>query len=245
MKRFKKTFKLIIFKKFRTATSLIKLALLLVLALSATETIAQQNNLVIDRKPTEYDEIDIKYSLRTMEILRKGTENQKTETIRKIKASSENYIPPVFFVLAGVLYEQGKKEEAIFWLNAGRLRGQYDVNRCADKDAGKSVYLITLQVPRKLIGEQYNVKKLLRQIVHKVIKWDETTPYHYDHRWPNLHTMTAYSLNLVKDIKVKPLSLPKEQWPKIAKETRENFIINMEKNIEEFTRESQYKDLDE
>jgi hypothetical protein len=245
MKYIQRVRKLTIAEKFKTTAVLFALTLFSVLTLSVNEISAQQKNLVIDRKPTEYDEINIKFSLRTMDILRKGTENQKTETIKRIIASSENYIPPVFFVLAGVLYEQGKKEEAIFWLNAGRLRGQYDVNRCADKDAGESVYLMTLQVPRKLIGEQYEDQKLLREIVQKVIKWDETTLYHYDHRWPNLHTMTAYSLNLVKDIKVKPLSLPKEQWPKIAKETRENFIINMEKNIEEFTRQSQYKDLDE
>lgn len=176
-------------------------------------------------KPTgEFAKIDIAPVHKAMDTLKKGTEAEKAKLIADIKASPQNYAPPVFYLLSAVLFEKGEKDDAAFWFYAGQLRGRFDANICADVSARQAISVLNMNFGTPI--NQYTLKDIpkLEKLVDKVVAWDEKTPYNYDHRWINLHGMGAMISGLdPKDQKRQELSLPKEQWEKIAVDTRKTY----------------------
>ena len=59
-------------------------------------------------------------------------------------------------------------------------------------------------------------------------------PYNYDHRWINLHGLGAITVssNSTGKTIVKPLSLPENEWPALAKQQRDQYISDFNKAVE-------------
>ncbi|WP_079214552.1 hypothetical protein [Herbaspirillum robiniae] len=128
-----------------------------------------------------------------------------------------------------MLYQQGKTDEAIFWLSAARLRANYDALRCADASARPAARAIMSVVPRELLRTQFDDLPKLRRIVDEVVRWDEATPHNYDQRWINLHgdeTDAGAAGNA-------PQSLPHGEWPALAAKARADYVASLDAAIRE------------
>lgn len=169
----------------------------------------------------DYASIDTK-PLAVMEKLNKTTAHESDSLIQQIEQHSENYPPPVFFSLANLLYRQGNGDDAIFWYNAGKLRGDFDADRCADISAKDAVQVMVMSMPIALRKSQFNDLDKLQTIIEKVIKWDKDTPYDYDYRWINLHGMDAMGSSL-GDASGKPMTVPRETWDNLALKNRDQY----------------------
>lgn len=177
----------------------------------------------------EYAKIDVRLTKETMEILAKApaAAAERQKAIEKIKASPDKYAPPVFYALSQALFQEGKKDAAVFWFYTGQLRARFDANRCADGSARQAVAVLNNQYGTPI--DQYTSQDIpkLEALVPRVVKWDRKTPHHYDHRWINLHGMGAMLKGLGAnnpDSKSDPLSLPKEQWSEISEKTRADYL---------------------
>ena len=175
----------------------------------------------------EYTQIDTRLARDTIQTLAKGAPTEKQNAVASITTHPDNYAPPVFYALSHALFQEGKKDEGAFWFYAGQLRARFDANRCADVSARQAVGALN-QSYGSLIN-QYALQDIpkLESLVLKVIEWDKNTPHNYDHRWINLHGMSAMMSGL--GTKVAPgapatLSLPKDQWDSIAEKTRDDYL---------------------
>src|SRR6185312_4009701 len=83
--------------------------------------------------PAAYQNIDVRLLIDTVKALREAKGDALGTVVGSITNHSENFAPPVLYVLSSVLFEQGKKDEAVFWFYAGQLRGRIDANICADR----------------------------------------------------------------------------------------------------------------
>jgi WD40 repeat protein len=189
------------------------------------------NNVTIVPKG-EYAAIDTKPIEATMLKLRNTVGHENDDLIHDIEQHSDKYAPPVFFVLADLLYRQGNLPDAIFWFNAGRLRAEFDAARCADVSARDAVSVLVMETPVDLRKAQFNNVDQLRSIIQKVIQWDATTPYNYDYRWINLHGMNAMESGLGQTVaSSQPLSLPESTWTGLAKKNREDYAKGLEEAV--------------
>ena len=183
----------------------------------------------------EYAQINTHKGIDAIQTLIKGSAAEKQEVIARVTAQPQNFEPPVFYALAQALFQNGKKDEAAFWFYAGQLRGRFDANRCADISARQAVTVLNQTYGTPI--NQYTFQDIpkLEALVLKVIAWDKSTPYNYDHRWINLHGMNAMISGLSpKDASVQTaaVSLPKEQWPAIAEKTRNDYLSAFKQAME-------------
>jgi len=65
--------------------------------------------------PGNYADIDAKGTMDTMRVLVQGTTAEQESLARQITGHSDQYAPPVFYVLAAVLMRGGQPEDALFW----------------------------------------------------------------------------------------------------------------------------------
>ena len=204
----------------------------LVVSPAAAETVTH----IIPRKG-EYAAIDVDLMNKTIQILGKGSSEERQEAIGKITASPENYAPPVFYLLSNILFQDGKKDEGAFYFYAGQLRARFDANRCADMSAREAVDVLNGMFGPMINKYTFQDVSRLEEIIVKVVEWDRTTPHHYDHRWINLHGLNAVRTALDTDdpnAKSTALSLPKEQWDGIAEQTRADYLTGFKKAIAEW-----------
>jgi hypothetical protein len=189
-----------------------------------------------------FAQIDTRKTLEVVEDMSSQDPRRVSRAIAKIIAGPGKFQPPALFALAASLHKQGKAEEAIFWLNAGRVRARFDANRCADVSARQAVRVISMQMPADLIKEQFKDLERFRSLVVKAIEWDRGTPHDYDHRWINLHGMGAMISGLEneasEDRKPAETSLPEEQWPAIAEQTREEYLRGLDEVIADLRNKS-------
>ena len=170
-------------------------------------------------------QIDVRLLNETVEILTKGTAEARQQVIERIKAYPENFAPPVFYVLSAVLFNDGKKDEALFWFYAGQLRARFDANRCADVSAEGAVELLNDQFGPPINRYAFRDIPTLEKLVPRVVDWDQKTPHSYDQRWINLHGMGAMMSGLsLSEAEQQEFSLPKEQWDEIAEKTRADYL---------------------
>jgi hypothetical protein len=179
-----------------------------------------------------YKEIDIRLAYDTMKALRDYTGEKRMNVANAIIAKPENFAPPVLYVLSSVLFEQGKKDDAVFWFYAAQLRGLIDANICADKSAVAAIGAMNQKFGTPI--NQYSSKNLplLTNTVEAVLAWEEKTPCHYDRRWINLHGMNA-----MNDKTNSTLSAPPEQWEAIRKHTREEYASDFHKALAGFNQQ--------
>jgi hypothetical protein len=189
--------------------------------------------IVLPRKG-EYKNIDVKLQNDAIDTLIRGSQKDKEYTTNLIMTSPEKYAPPVFYVLSSVLFHENKKDEAAFWFYAGQLRGRFDANRCADISAREAIAVLNQKYGPEI--NQYTFQDLpkLKALVPKVVEWDKKTPHKYDHRWINLHGMDAVNASLDNsEGKRDVMSLPKDEWDKIAEKTRANYLSSFNEMMEQ------------
>lgn len=170
-------------------------------------------------EPTgEYQTIDVHLAVETIQSLGKSKGKSRLQIINGITNAPEHFAPPVFYFLSNVLFEEGRKDEAMFWFYAGQLRGTIDAHICADKSAQAAIGALNEEFGTPI--NQYAFKDIpkLTNTVERVVAWEETTPCAYDRRWINLHGMGA----IIGDTNT-ALSVPKEQWETIRKKTRDDY----------------------
>ena len=165
-----------------------------------------------------YKTIEVRLANDTIKSLKQGKAKARTEMIKKITSSPENYAPPVLYLTSSILFEDTKRDEAMFWFYAGQLRGRIDANICADKTAGSAVGALNDMFGVPINQYAFKDVSKLKQTVEKVLEWEEKTECNYDRRWINLHGMRAFS----KD-KNPVLSAPQEEWENIRRKTREEY----------------------
>jgi hypothetical protein len=174
--------------------------------------------------------------LQTIDVLRalQNTSGHENDSVLdNIKKHSDAYPPPVLFGLSRVLFRQGDVDGAIFWFNAGRLRGNFDAWRSADVVSGRATMVaLSRQLPIELRKAQFEDLPKLRGIIAKAIAWDETTPRNYDRRWIDFRGVVANQA-APGDGKtsVMPATIPPEKWDDLAKQVREEYRKDLEKSI--------------
>ncbi len=185
-----------------------------------------------------YATIDTRETISTIQRLAATKGHENDALVDNIEKHADHYQPPVFFSLATLLYRQGNRDGAIFWLNAGRLRADYDAVRCTDVTARSAVQALVLQVPEELKKDQFSDLPKLKKIIDDMIKWDAATPHNYDQRWINLHGMAAMNEGLGNQVQSQqPLSVPEEQWAALAQKTRDDYQRSAEKTISDLSKQ--------
>jgi hypothetical protein len=211
------------------------LALAVVVALSGVAVpVALAEDVIVEPKG-EYAKIDVKALNETVKTLRDGTAEEKEQAAKSVQESPEKYAPPAFYALSRVLFDAGKKDDAAFWFYAGQLRARFDANRCADVSAREAVSVLNMEYGPTI--NKYAVQDVakLENLIPRVVEWDKKTDHKYDHRWINLHGMQAMIQGLGADGGKEPpkMSLPKEDWEKIAETTRTAYLDGFKKAIAE------------
>jgi len=176
-----------------------------------------------------YKAIDVRLATDTIKALRESKGKARVEVINNITDQPENFAPPVLYLLSSVLFEQDKKDEAMFWFYAGQLRGRIDANICADRSARAAIGALNQRFGAPINRYSFTNILLLTNTVERVLAWEEKTPCHYDRRWINLHGMAA----ITGDTNA-PLSAPKEQWEAIRKQTRDEYRSTFHAALAEF-----------
>ncbi|WP_353189210.1 hypothetical protein [Pandoraea pnomenusa] len=176
----------------------------------------------------DYATIDTQRTNQALQVFAKGTPLEKRAAADEIVAHSENYAPPVFYALSQALFEDGKQDEGAFWFYAGQLRARFDANRCADKTAKSAVSGLNNRYGPLINQYMFKDVSKLEALIPEVVAWDRKTPHSYDHRWINLHGMAAMMAGLnAKSGLAQPssaMSLPQEQWERIAEQTRLEYM---------------------
>ena len=183
-----------------------------------------------------YTSIDIRENNEAMDALMGHDEIEKSVRIQKIIEHPEGFNPAVLFLLSYVLFQKGRKDEAMFWFYAGQLRARYDANRCADESAKTAVRDLNAKIGPYINPYAFQDLEKLKQTVAKVLEWDRMTPYLYDQRWINLHGMGAILSALKGQDEFKTgldedMSVPESQWEEIHRKTQEEYLAGFKEAL--------------
>jgi len=179
--------------------------------------------------PAIYKEIDVRLATDTMKALRDSKGEALAKVIGNVTNHSENFAPPVLYVLSSVLIEQNRKDEAVFWFHAAQLRGVIDAKICTDKSASWALRSLNQKFGPPIKDYCLTNIPVLTNAVQNVLAWEESTPCHYDRRWIDLQTMNelASETNAV-------LTVPPDQWEAIRKRAREEYAADFQKALASF-----------
>ena len=182
----------------------------------------------------EGTQIDVYSSVNAFEAL--GNENIaiRDNAIATIIRNPELYNPTVFYKLSENLFQQGKKEDALFWFYAGQLRARYDANRCADETARSAVSVLNENYGPSINKYAFENLDKFEKIIANVIEFDKNTKHLYDQRWINLHGMGVMIDDLGDNKGAKRIqSLPSEEWAGIAEKTRNEYFDGFKETMKE------------
>lgn len=219
----------------RSLSAILTQMLLLTLLLPLAACVGQQGGRTTTVAPTgEYATIDMAASIKLMKSLQSASQGERDQAVREVLDNPQSVIPPVLCQLSAVLFERGEKDEVAFWFQAGRLRARYDANRCADISAREAVGVLNQRYGPTVNKYLFQDDERLKRTVYRAAEWEEKTPHDYDHRWINLHGLHAIQSGLDPNGKSAkaPLSLPEDQWPRIAQETRDNYLKGLDQALE-------------
>jgi hypothetical protein len=181
-----------------------------------------------------YKTIDVRLVDDTIKALHDSKGEARGKIVNTIIEKPENFAPPVLYVLSSVLFEDDKKDEAVFWFYAGQLRGRIDANICADKTARTAIAEMNQRLGPRINAYGFADIPKLTNTVERVLAWEEETPCNYDRRWINLHGMAAMNGETNS-----PLSAPKEKWEAIRKQTRDEYRSTFNQALAEFNQRKQ------
>jgi len=179
--------------------------------------------------PQIYQDIDVRVSNDAVKALRSEKGKKQEAVEMAIMAKPENFNPPVLYTLSSVLFEQGKKDDAVFWFYAGQLRGRIDANICEDKTARAAIDALNKKFGPPINKYAFTNLSVLTNTVERVLTWEEKTPCNYDRRWINLLGMNAITSNADS-----ALSAPQNQWEIIRKRTRDEYASEFHKALAEY-----------
>ncbi len=207
-----------------------KKIILLVIVITGfiSTSVAQTEQTIIVPSKGIYQEIDVSYQNKAIKILKADDKELIKQTVKEIFKSPHNYIPPVFYALSRVLFQEGKKDEASYWFYLAQLRARYDANLCMDKSAKQAVSVLNMEYGPEINKHAFKDIETLKNIVENVVIYVRKNDEDYDHRWINLHGMDAMigSLEGAKDVVVsekKQMSQPKEKWAEIKEKTIDDY----------------------
>ncbi|MFD0752110.1 hypothetical protein ACFQZS_18290 [Mucilaginibacter calamicampi] len=148
-----------------------------------------------------------------------------------VSQNPNKYSPPVLYVLSAMLFKNKKYDESMYWFYLAQLRGRYDANRCADATARQAVTILNNDFGPEI--NQYAFKHIdqLKATIEKVVTFVQNNEELYDNRWINLHGIDAMSKSLNGNSKNRELSLPQKDWPKIKKQTVDNYYSDFKKYV--------------
>ena len=155
-----------------------------------------------------------------MDALKSSSQSERDKAVKEIEAHPGNYIPPVFFLLSQVLFNEDKKDMAAFWFYFGQLRGRYDANRCADISARSGMGVLNQNFGPQINKYAFANLSFLEALIPKVMELDAAVPHNYDQRWINLHGMGA----VLGEDEEGRISLPEKLWPQILADTRKDYL---------------------
>ena len=182
----------------------------------------------------EYAQIDVARATLAIKYLSKSTPADRQREIEKIKSAPGNYPPPVLYVLSNVLLADGHIEEAAFWLYAGQLRADFDLNCATNKDVRSEIHYLDTTYAATVNREMFQDLDKFKGIIARVVAWDKQTPRSYDSRWINLHDLSTPLLSLASDHFNEthpPLRVPQTEWDAIAEKTRNDYALGFNEFI--------------
>lgn len=185
-----------------------------------------------------YAAIDTKPSVKAIDALISGTDQDKAIAAKLIESNPDRYCPAVFFYLAAYLFDMGRTDDALFWLYAGRIRTQYDMRICTDKTVAGGYEELNAAVPDLLKLIQFEDLDNTKKIVEKAIEWDRETPVNYDPRWIALHGMGAFTRVIADGSKKEPvLTIPEKEWKDVAEQNRKEYLAAFQEDVGSMTPE--------
>jgi hypothetical protein len=170
-----------------------------------------------------YKEIDVAKHNKAIAKLNGKNKKLKQQIIDSIFSNPNSYNPAVIYALSRELYSQDKKEEASYWYYVGQLRARYDANLCLDNSAKSAVSVLNNEYGPDINKYAFQDIDKLEKTVTKVVEFVRTNEENYDHRWINLHGMTAILGGMVDNAEKTELSKPKEKWAEIKKKTVDDY----------------------
>lgn len=183
----------------------------------------------------DYSSLDVTVKLAADRIqwLLTDSPHDQRELIGSIENNAGPYAPPVYFVLAKVLYEQGRTDDALIWLNAGTLRARFDAARSTDRSAKSTVRELISQVPAGLRQLATKDPAKLKQIADMMVQWDKSIPFNYNPGWITRQGMNAIkSGSGIVDAPTQPLTVPRDQWDALAEKTRADYLRSIDDAIQ-------------
>jgi hypothetical protein len=205
------------------------------LRVPADETLGHLEKLSLSAD-NPYAKIDVKESTEAVDILAGKDYAAKAGKAEQVLAHPEKYNPPVLYMLSYVLFQQGRKDEAMFWFYAAQVRGRYDANRCADLSARPAVQELNRKIGPYINPYAFQDLEKLKQTVVRALEWERTTPHLYDQRWINLHgteatTSAMKSLSGAQIHEEPVMSLPESQWEEIHKKTLDEYMADFKEAL--------------
>lgn len=170
-----------------------------------------------------FAEIDVKAQNETVDAINSESKKDKKQAIQKVMDNPNNYNPPVVYALSHELFEKGKKDEACYWFYLAQLRARYDANLCKDKSAVQAVGILNNQYGPEINKYAFQDIDKLEETIIQVVNYVRINEENYDHRWINLHGMWAIQASMGNSDEQRALSMPKDEWPDIKKETVDGY----------------------
>ena len=170
-----------------------------------------------------FKEIDVTRHNEAIEILNGKNEKLKQQTVDSILKNPNFYNPPVIYALSRELFNQDKKDDAMYWFYVAQLRARYDANLCMDNSAKQAVSILNGEYGPNI--NKYALQDIdkLEKTVTKVVDFVRANEENYDHRWINLHGMDAVLSGMDDNAKKKELSQPRDKWTEIKKKTLDDY----------------------
>jgi hypothetical protein len=196
-----------------------KILLLFTLTLLNLTYVNSQTNQI--EPNSTYKEIDSQNNI--VELLNNEKENVRIETVNNILSNPNNYNPPVLYALSKELFEENKKDEAMYWFYIAQLRARYDSNLCLDASAKQGVGILNGTYGPNINEYAFNDVDKLELTVNKVVDFVKKNEENYDHRWLNLHGMGAIINSMDKTAETPEMIEPKDKWTAIKKKTIDDY----------------------
>ena len=150
--------------------------------------------------------------------------NQRALTERIIK-NPNKYSPLHLYKASNDLFEEGQKDEAVFWYSVGQLRARYDANRTNDTTAASGVTVLNMRYGEFINKYAFADVEKLKTTVRAVLEFVENNEEKYDPTWLSHHGMDAFNSSKASPMK------PKSEWPAIKKQSIEDYQAGFEEAL--------------